>query len=72
MNHLDGRVPVVLKNRAKMEKEIQIFLNAKDLAPELVNTGELCDSLMDEATHVPFSSWIMNLFKGCTSFSLRD
>lgn len=60
----DGRVPIVLKDRARMEKELRRCLTAKDLAPELVNTGELCDSLMNEAARVPFSTWIINLFRG--------
>jgi spore photoproduct lyase len=60
----DGRVPIILKDRNRMEKEIQIFLERKGSLSILINAGELSDSLMDEARQVPFSGWIMNLFRG--------
>jgi spore photoproduct lyase len=60
----NGRVPIVLKDRRRIEKEIQSFLKEKKTKPELINTGELSDSLLDEAGKAPFSKWIMKTFQG--------
>jgi spore photoproduct lyase len=60
----NGRVPIVFKDRARVKKELVAFLNSKESKPELINTGELSDSLMDETGQVPFSTWIMSLLKG--------
>ena len=59
----NGRVPIIIKDRARIEKEVRTFLK-KDLLPELINTGELSDSLLDETRAIPFSKWILRLFKG--------
>jgi len=58
----NGRVPIILKDRKRIAKEIVAFLKA-DLPPEIINTGELSDSLLDEGSD-PFSSWIMQYFNG--------
>jgi len=50
------------KDRVKVEKAVMAFLRL-DIPPEILNSGELCDSLMSE-TKVPFSKWIMGFFKG--------
>jgi hypothetical protein len=49
---LDGGVPIVYKDRTRLEKEIQSFLRRKPLVPELINTGEPSDSLIDEAGRI--------------------
>lgn len=59
----NGRVPIILKDRARIAKDIAAFLKA-DLPSEVINTGELSDSLLDEREGDPFSAWIMNFFKG--------
>lgn len=59
----NGRVPIIFKERARIEKEIKAFLDAKGISPEIINTGELSDSLMQEGED-PFSAWIMSFFKG--------
>jgi spore photoproduct lyase len=68
----NGRVPMVFKDRDRIRKDVVTFLNAKDDLPaEIVNTGELSDSLMDEGNReidglklLPFSDWIMHFFEG--------
>jgi spore photoproduct lyase len=64
----NGRVPIVFKDRDRLRKEFVTFLNVKDLPAEIINTGELSDSLMDEAQEpskgsMPFSEFIMQYFK---------
>jgi spore photoproduct lyase len=62
----NGRVPMVFKSRERMAKDLKAFVSVRDLELEIVNTGELSDSLMDEG-HVhgePFSEWLMKFFKG--------
>lgn len=63
----NGRIPQIYKSRAEMSKDIRAFLNAK-VPPEIINTGELADSLMEEGSdgdvHQPFSEWIMSFFEG--------
>jgi spore photoproduct lyase len=54
----NGRVPSRIKDRAEIKKELDEFLKAK-LPAELINTGELSDSLMDEAGSLPFSEWLL-------------
>lgn len=57
----NGRVPIILKDRKRIAKEVTAFLKA-DLPPEIINTGELSDSLLDEGEN-PFSVWLMQYFK---------
>lgn len=61
--HENGRVPIKIRNRAEIKKEIVDFLKA-DVPAELINTGELSDSLMDENPEYPFSKWILDQFQG--------
>ena len=50
------------KPRKKILKHVlSAFYHAKN--PEMFNTGELCDSLMDERNGDPFSKWIINIFQ---------
>jgi spore photoproduct lyase len=61
----NGRIPQIFKDRARIEKDIRAFLKA-DLPPEIIDTGELSDSLMDEGSResLPFSEWLMQFFDG--------
>lgn len=58
----NGRVPIIIKDRGRIEKEVQAFVK-KNVKPQLINTGELADSLLDETGSMPFSKWIINLLK---------
>ena len=61
----NGRVPIIFKERRRIEKDIRAFIEASkliDISPEIINTGELSDSLMQEGND-PFSEWIMSFFK---------
>jgi len=58
----NGRVPIKLKDRKRIAKDITAFLNA-GIPSEMINTGELSDSLLDEGEDA-FSIWIMSYFKG--------
>jgi len=59
----DGRVQIKFKDRERIRKVLQPFLATRDLPPEIINTGELSDSLMQEGED-PFSVWLMNQFVG--------
>lgn len=50
------------KARKKVLRHLLSALIQSDL-PELFNTGELCDSLMDERNSDPFSKWILDIFQ---------
>jgi len=60
----NGRVPMKFKDRSRMSKVLTSFVKSK--TPEIINTGELSDSLMDESSErgLPFSAWIMQFFEG--------
>jgi len=62
----NGRIPMVFKTRDRIGKGISQFVADKSLPPEIIDTGELSDSLMDEGTREgsPFSEWIMQFFDG--------
>ena len=53
-----GAVPPLFKDRALIERDLREFLNSGS-SPEILNTGELCDSLMTEQTSEPFSEFII-------------
>ena len=53
-----GIVPPRFKDRALIEADLKNFLDSGS-PPEVLNTGELCDSLMAEQTPEPFSEFIM-------------
>ena len=59
----EGRVKPHYKPRGKIKTHVEAFLGL-DLEPAILNTGELCDSLMDEGQANPFSKFIMPLFQG--------
>lgn len=56
-----------IKPFAKIEQHVLAFLEQADGAPELLNSGELADSLMYErngTNGAPFSKFIIHLFQG--------
>jgi len=50
------------KNRLKVHEHVSTFLNNGSL-PEVLNTGELCDSLLSEHSNDPFSKFIIPMFE---------
>ncbi len=57
----EGPSPVV-KPRDKTELHVRSFLeSARD--PEILNTGEIADSLMNEDAEIPFSKFVIPLFE---------
>lgn len=64
--HENGRVPLFFKDRGRIEKHLQAFLEAKNLPPEIINCGELSDGLCDEGTREKetFSEFIMKMITG--------
>ena len=58
-----GRVPMHFKDRKDVAKELTAFL-ALDIPAEILNAGELSDSLMAESLDPPFSKWLMNHMEG--------
>jgi len=50
------------KDRIKVKEHISTFLNNGSL-PEVLNSGELCDSLLSENSDDPFSKFIIPLFE---------
>lgn len=63
----EGIKPVI-KDYAKIEQHVREFINVEthgheSLPPEILNTGEIADSLMWENGHNPFSKFIIPLFE---------
>lgn len=56
-----GPAPVI-KNYKKIELHTRTFLEECKI-PEILNSGELADSLMSENTHKPFSKFIIPIFE---------
>jgi spore photoproduct lyase len=52
-----------VKRYDKIEQHVRTFLDNVDGSGELLNTGELADSLMNERNGVPFSRFIIPLFQ---------
>ena len=50
------------KDRIKVKEHVSTFLNNGSL-PEVLNSGELCDSLLSENSDDPFSKFIIPLFE---------
>jgi len=50
------------KDRFKVREHVSTFLNNGSV-PEVLNTGELCDSLLSEHSNEPFSKFIIPLFE---------
>lgn len=59
-----GTRPVV-KDYRKIQNHLDSFFNNDGQSRELLNTGELADSLMAENTKKPFSKFIIPLFEEC-------
>jgi len=57
----DGPRPV-FKPLEKVKRHVEVFLNEAD-TPEILNTGEIADSLMGENGDSPFSKFIIPLFE---------
>jgi spore photoproduct lyase len=60
-----GRVPLIFKDRNRIEKHLKAFLEAK-MPPEIINCGELSEALCDEGSREKeaFSEFIMGLVAG--------
>lgn len=58
-----GRVPMHFKERGDIAKALTTFLRLH-IPAEILNTGELSDSLMGETQDPPFSKWLMNYMNG--------
>lgn len=59
----DRRVIPQFKDRNKIARAVQTFIDCSKHA-EILNTGELSDSLMGENQKPPFSEFIIKLFQG--------
>jgi spore photoproduct lyase len=53
-----------IKDFAKIEQHVRSFIDNSNGHAELLNTGELSDSLMYERNGNPFSKFILSLFEG--------
>ncbi|MFW6126217.1 MAG: radical SAM protein [Chloroflexota bacterium] len=53
-----------VKSYGKVEQHVRSFLGSANGHRELLNTGELADSLMWERKGPPFSTFILSLFEG--------
>lgn len=51
-----------MKSRQKVLRHVLSAL-VQSTEPEMFNTGEICDSLMDERSKNPFSKWIVDIFQ---------
>lgn len=58
-----GRVPIHFKDRREIAKALTAFLRL-DIPAEILNAGELSDSLMAESQDPPFSKWLMGYMNG--------
>lgn len=52
-----------VKEFGKIERHVRAFLDKVDWCEELLNTGELADSLMWEKNSNPFSKFVISLFQ---------
>ncbi|MFQ6077079.1 MAG: radical SAM protein [Candidatus Bathyarchaeia archaeon] len=59
----EGRLRPRFKERGRVKRDVLAFISS-DSEPEILNAGELCDSLMGERFREPFSKFIMPLFEG--------
>lgn len=60
---LNTKTKPVVKEYCKIQKHVQSFFENDEQSNELLNTGELADSLMTENTREPFSKFIIPLFE---------
>lgn len=63
LRFLDTKTKPVVKDYCKIQTHIQSLFNNDGNSCELLNTGELADSLMTEHTEKPFSRFIIPLFE---------
>lgn len=64
LRFLDTKTKPVVKDYCKIQKHVNSFLeNVNNNSRELLNSGELADSLMTEHMEAPFSKFIMPLFE---------
>jgi len=59
---LPGKMKPMFKDYKKIEDHVSAFLSS-DSPREVLNTGEICDSLMGEHREPPFSSYVAFLFR---------
>lgn len=60
---LDTKTKPVVKNYCKIQEHLESFIENDGQSREILNTGELADSLMTERTRRPFSKFIIPLFE---------
>ena len=60
---LDTKTKPVVKEYCKIQKHLQSFFENDGNSQELLNSGELADSLMTENTRTPFSKFIIPMFE---------
>jgi len=60
---LDTKTQPVVKDYCKIQRHLESFFRNDGHFEEVLNTGELADSLMTENTKKPFSSFIIPLFE---------
>jgi len=53
----------VVKDYCKIQRHLESLFRNDGQSREVLNTGELADSLMAESTHRPFSKFIVSLFE---------
>jgi len=63
LRFLNTKTKPVIKDYCKIQKHIQSFFETDGNSCELLNSGELADSLMTEQTAAPFSKFIVPLFE---------
>jgi ParB/RepB/Spo0J family partition protein len=59
---LPEKTKPTFNDRQKISKHVEYFINFSPV-PEVLNAGELSDSLMDEEGDEPFSKFIIEIFK---------
>lgn len=64
LRFLPTKTKPYIKPYTKIEEHVRAFLEQADGVPELLNSGELSDSLMYERNGSPFSNFIISLFQG--------
>ena len=67
---LDTKTKPVVKDYCKVQKHIQSLFENDGHSKEMLNTGELADSLMTESARKPFSRFIIPLFEEQDSYKV--
>lgn len=67
---LETKTKPVVKDYCKIQKHIQSLFDADSNCNEMLNSGELADSLMTEAMEEPFSKFIIPLFEEQEKYDL--